>query len=111
MLILSVIIICYLVQESPVCDLKEHLGSDKAFFLIANDFSEETSLLEKFVFKFGNTECKFFLILVAKAFQKAFNDAKEFNVAVKEGKELVFAPKIEDKSEKKENKEQPKQDN
>ena len=39
---------------------------------------------------------------VAKAFQKAFNDAKEFNIAVKEGKELVFAPKIEEKKESKE---------
>ena len=39
---------------------------------------------------------------MAKAFQKAFNDAKEFNIAVKEGKELVFAAKIEEKKESKE---------
>ncbi len=47
---------------------------------------------------------------MAKAFQKAFNDAKEFNIAVKEGKELVFAPKIEDKSNEKKDKEEAKAD-
>jgi hypothetical protein len=45
-----------IVQESPMCDLKEHLGSDKSFFFIANDYSEEAAVIEKFVFKFGNSE-------------------------------------------------------
>ena len=66
------ILLSYLVQESPVCELKEHLGSDKAFFLIANDFSEETSVLDKFVFKFGNTECIFFCLFSGQSLPKGF---------------------------------------
>jgi hypothetical protein len=41
------------------------------------------------------------IILDAAAFKKAFNDAKEFNKAVKAGGELVFAPVIEEKAEDK----------
>lgn len=39
-----------------MCDLKEHIGSDKSFFFIANDYSEESAVIEKFVFKFGNAD-------------------------------------------------------
>ena len=43
-----------------------------------------------------------YLPLVAKNFQKSFNDAKEFNTALKSGKDLKFAPVItEDKKEEK----------
>jgi len=48
-----------------MCDLKEHLGSDKTFFFIANDYSEEAAVIEKFVIKFGNAE-------LAKKFPKVF---------------------------------------
>jgi len=45
-----------------MCELKEHLGSDKSFFFIANDYSEDAAIIEKFVFKFGNAESKIYLI-------------------------------------------------
>lgn len=87
-----------------MCELKEHLGSDKSFFFIANDFSEETANIEKFVFKFGNAERNFILTIVAKNFFKAFNDAKEFNIALKSGKDLVSAPVITEDNKKEEKK-------
>ena len=62
------------------------------FFFSAYDCSEETPLVEKFVFKFGNTEN-------AEKFKKAFNDAKEFNKVTKAGGEPVYAPVINDKEE------------
>jgi len=30
----------FLIEEDPLCILKEHLKSDRSFFFIANDFSE-----------------------------------------------------------------------
>lgn len=50
------------------------------------------------------------LTIVAKAFFKNFNDAKEFNLALKSGKDLVYAPVIveENKKEEKKAEETPK---
>jgi Ran-binding protein 1 len=65
------------------------------FFFSAYDCSEETPMVEKFVFKFGNAEN-------AEKFRKAFNDCKEFNKLVKAGGEPVYAPVINDKDEEEE---------
>jgi len=87
----------FIIQESPLCDIKEHLGSDKSFFFIANDFSDEAGVVEKFVLKFGNADH-------AKSFLKAFTDARDFNIALKAGKDLKWAPVMteEEKSKKEE---------
>ena len=82
----------FIVSEDPLCILKEHQGSDKMFFFSAYDCSEETAIVEKFVFKFGNPEN-------AEKFRKAFNDAKEFNKVVKAGGEAVYAAVINEKEE------------
>lgn len=62
------------------------------FFFSAYDCSDETPLVEKFVFKFGNAEN-------AEKFRKGFNDAKEFNKVVKAGGEPVYASVINEKDE------------
>ena len=82
------------IAEDPLCILKEHQGSDKMFFTIAYDCSEEKPLVEKFVFKFGNPEN-------AEKFKKAFNDAKEFNKVAKAGGEPVYAPVLKDEDDEK----------
>lgn len=93
----------FIVAPSPLCELKPHQGSEKMFFFVAYDFSDEEAAMEKFVIKLGNADN-------AKKFKEAFNDAKQFNIDVKEGKkELKFAPvlkedKEEEKVEKKEEK-------
>ena len=69
------------------------------FIFRAYDCSEEPQL-ENFVIKLGNDEN-------ATKFKNAFNSAREFNKAVKEGKEkeAVWAEVIKDEeSEKKEEK-------
>jgi len=80
------------ISEDPLCILKEHQGSDKMFFFSAYDCSDETPIVEKFVFKFGNSEN-------AEKFRKGFNDAKEFNKVAKAGEEPVYAPVINEKDE------------
>ena len=50
----------FIVAEDPLCNLKEHQGSDKMFFFTAYDCSEDPFQMEKFVLKFGNAESKFF---------------------------------------------------
>ena len=82
----------FIISEDPLCILKEHQGSDKMFFFSAYDCSDETPMVEKFVFKFGNAEN-------AEKFKKSFNDAKEFNKIVKAGGEPLFAPVINEKDE------------
>jgi hypothetical protein len=49
-------ILLKIVAESPLCELKDHMGNDKMIFCLANDCSEEAPELEKFVFKFGTLE-------------------------------------------------------
>ena len=46
----------FIIDDDPLCVLKEHSGSDKQFFFTAYDFSDESPLLEKFVLKFGNAD-------------------------------------------------------
>ena len=81
----------FIIQDKPLCDLKPHQGSDKMFYFLANDCSEETPVIEKFVIKLGNTE-------KAKLFKKNFDDAQVFNKLAKEGKdsELIYAPIFKD---------------
>ena len=62
------------------------------FFLSAYDCSEETPLVENFVFKFGNAEN-------AEKFKKNFNDAKEFNKVIKAGGEPVYADVVDEKDQ------------
>ncbi len=50
----------FIVADDPLCDLKEHQGSDKMFFFTAYDCSDETFAVEKFVLKLGNADSKFF---------------------------------------------------
>jgi hypothetical protein len=78
-------------SDDPFCLLKEHQGSDKMFFFTAYDCSEEP-LMEKFVLKFGNAEN-------ATKFKTAFNDARDFNKALKTGGELKYAAVINEKDE------------
>ena len=47
----------FIVAEDPLCILKEHQGSDKMFFFTAYDCSEDPYQVEKFVLKFGNSDC------------------------------------------------------
>ena len=81
----------FIIQDKPLCDLKPHQGSDKMFYFLANDCSEETPIIEKFVIKLGNAE-------KAKLFKKNFDDAQVFNKLAKEGKdsELIYAPIFKD---------------
>ena len=81
----------FIIQDKPLCDLKPHQGSDKMFYFLANDCSEETPVIEKFVIKLGNSE-------KAKLFKKNFDDAQVFNKLAKEGKdsELIYAPIFKD---------------
>ena len=81
----------FIIQDKPLCDLKPHQGSDKMFYFLANDCSEQTPVIEKFVIKLGNAE-------KAKLFKKNFDDAQVFNKLAKEGKdsELIYAPIFKD---------------
>lgn len=93
-------------DTQPLCDLKVHQESDKMFFFIAYDFSEEQPQVEKFVIKLGNADH-------AKNFKDSFNAAKEFNKLIKEGKvsEAKFADVIvEEKEEKTEKKDEKKEE-
>ncbi len=87
----------FYISENPLCDLKPHQGSDKMFFFLAYDCSDETPVVEKFVIKLGNAEN-------AKKFKENFEAAKLFNTKLKEGKEseLVMAPVIPTDKEEKE---------
>ena len=78
------------------------MHSEKAFFLLANDFSEEKPLLEKFVIKFFNINCKFKITIGATQFRQSFNDAKEFNILCKSGEKekLIYAPLVSEFNER-----------
>ena len=95
----------FIVAPAPLCELKPHQGSEKMFFYVAYDFSDEEAAVEKFVIKLGNADN-------AKKFKEAFNDARQFNIDVKEGKkDLKFAPVIkEEKEEEKEEKKDEKKE-
>ena len=95
----------FIVAPAPLCELKPHQGSEKMFFFVAYDFSAEEAAVEKFVIKLGNADN-------AKKFKEAFNDARQFNIDVKEGKkDLKFAPVIkEEKEEEKEEKKDEKKE-
>lgn len=95
----------FIVAPAPLCELKPHQGSEKMFFFVAYDFSDEEAAFEKFVIKLGNADN-------AKKFKEAFNDARQFNIDVKEGKkDLKFAPVIkEEKEEEKEEKKDEKKE-
>ena len=96
----------FIVAPAPLCELKSHQGSEKMFFFVAYDFSDEEAAVEKFVIKLGNADN-------AKKFKEAFNDARQFNIDVKEGKkELKYAPVIkeENEKEKEEKKEEKKEE-
>ncbi len=99
----------FILENDPLCLLKEHSGSDKQFFFTAYDCSEDSPLIEKFVLKFGNAESNLFINLDAAKFKSAFTEAKEFNKAVKEGGELKYAPVISEKDD--EDKKDEKKDN
>ena len=81
----------FIIQDKPLCELKPHQGSDKMFYFIANDYSEEAPMIEKFAIKLGNAE-------KAKLFKQNFEDAQIFNKLAKEGKEseLKYAPIFKD---------------
>ena len=86
----------FYIAADPLCELKPHQGSDKMFFFLAYDCSDEEPTMEKFVVKLGNANN-------AKVFKENFEAAKKFNQDAKDGKELVYAPVIEnDKDDKKE---------
>ena len=95
----------FILAPAPLCELKPHQGSEKMFFFVAYDFSDEEAAVEKFVIKLGNADN-------AKKFKEAFNDARQFNIDVKEGKkDLKFAPVIkEEKEEEKEEKKDEKKE-
>ena len=80
-------------------------GSDKAFVWVCHDCSEEEPANEKFAIRLQNVEN-------AEKFKEAFNDAKQFNIDIKNGKEPTMAPVIEDKEDEApattEKKEEPK---
>jgi hypothetical protein len=48
----------FILQEDPLCQLKEHQGSDKMFFFTAYDYSDDHPAIESFVLKFGNADSK-----------------------------------------------------
>jgi len=91
-------------DKEPLCVLKPHQGSDKMFFLLAYDCSEEPNV-EKLVVKLGNSEH-------GAKFKEAFNDAREFNKLIKEGKEseAKFAPVVIEEKKEEENKVEKKED-
>lgn len=95
----------FMISDDPLCVLKSHQGSDKMFFFIAYDCSEEAPIVEKYVLKLGNADN-------AKTFKTAFEDAKAFNKASKSGGELKYAPVIveEKEEEKKEEKTEDKKE-
>ena len=85
----------FFLQESPLCDLVPMKNTDKAYLWSCNDCSEEEPRLEKLCARFQTTDN-------TALFKAAFEAARIFNQAVKEGKadsELVFAPTVEDPTE------------
>lgn len=96
----------FIVAENPLCEIKEHQGSDKMFYFTAYDCSDETPQLEKFVLKFGNTDSIFYLnLLDATKFKTAFNAAKQFSIDLKEGKEPIYAEVVVDEVDEEQKKE------
>jgi len=95
----------FLLSENPLCELKPHQGSDKMFYFMAFDCSEDEHVVEKFVIKLGNAE-------KAKDFKEKFEAAKLFNKLLKEGKEseLVFAPVVVDDKKEDEKKDEKKEE-
>jgi hypothetical protein len=49
-----------IIEEDPLCKLKEHNSSEKMIFFIGHDYSDGDCTLEKFVIKFSNSESKSF---------------------------------------------------
>jgi Ran-binding protein 1 len=84
-------------DKDPLCDLKVHQESDKMFFFLSYDFSEDQPQVERYVVKLGNAEN-------AAKFKENFLAAREFNKLIKEGKssEAKFADVIIEKEEDKE---------
>ena len=93
----------FIISPNPLCELKPHQGSEKMFFFVAYDCSDEEPAMEKYVIKLGNADN-------AKKFKEAFNDAKEFNIAAKEGKELKYAPVLEEEKKEEEKKDEEKKE-
>ena len=70
-------------------------GSEKAWCWSAQDFSEEVEgVFDKLAARFNSVDA-------CTQFKDAFNAAKEFNIAAKEGNDdkLVWAPLVEDLDE------------
>ena len=100
----------FFVSEDPLCELKPHQDSDKMFIFSAYDCSENP-LVEKFVIKLGNSD-------IAAKFKENFLAAREFNKAVKEGKEkeakwadVIIDEKNDDKKKEEKNEDKKKEIN
>lgn len=87
----------FVVSSSGIlCKLENHQGSEKVFFFTAYDNSDDKPDFEKFIIKLGNAE-------LAGKFKEAFENAREFNKLVEEGKEneAKWAEVISTKDEEK----------
>ncbi|KAF4714875.1 Ran-specific GTPase-activating protein, partial [Perkinsus olseni] len=86
----------YVVENGPYCSLKPNAGSEKCWVWMANDYAEGEQRTEQFALKFGNPD-------LAKAFEKAFNEAKQENADIISGEKAVKkeAEKKEEKGEEK----------
>ncbi|KAF4746343.1 hypothetical protein FOZ63_016886, partial [Perkinsus olseni] len=82
--------------NGPYCSLKPNAGSEKCWVWMANDYAEGEQRTEQFALKFGNPD-------LAKAFEKAFNEAKQENADIISGEKAVKkeAEKKEEKGEEK----------
>lgn len=82
----------FIIEDSPLCDLVSHSGSDKAWLWMCFDFSEGERVRSKLALRLGTPE-------KALQFKQAFEDAKVYNTNIRQGREAVEAPVIEDTPE------------
>lgn len=86
----------FIVTESPSCDLLPMGTNDKQYCWPCLDFTDTEKpegSLEKLAVRFNKAE-------EAKLFKEKFEAAQAFNLAAKDGKDLVWADAVEDIDEK-----------
>jgi hypothetical protein len=72
------------------------MGSDKAFSLVANDFSEGKTITEICLLRFSTNKSNMVVTIVASNFKQTFQDSKQFMIALKNGGELNYSPVVND---------------
>jgi Ran-binding protein 1 len=83
------VVVNFLLEEDPLCQLVPHAGSDKAWLWMAHDYSEGEAQRHKFALRLSTPE-------KSQEFKKAFEDAKKYNHCIRNGLDATPAPVVED---------------